>query len=383
MSPLEQKIAEKIASEGPVNFEQFMDMALYYPGLGYYAREAAMIGKAGDFYTSPHLHPIFGAMIGRQMREMWDLMGRPCSFQIVEMGAGMGYLAKDMLDYLKKQAQGEGRRAGGADEFYPHIQYSIIELNPAVRARQQELLDAHAGMVSWISGLEELPSFSGCFVSNELLDAFPVRMVEMGDVLEEIYVDYERDKGFAEVKRECSKEVAGYFNAFAVQIPRGYRTEVNLKAREWLRSVGGRLAAGFVLTVDYGYSARDYYSEDRSRGTLLCYHQHRINENPYLHVGEQDLTAHVNFSSLKKWGEELGLATAGFASQGTYLVALGIDEAIRELYGDEPDPFETAKIKGLILPQGMGESHQVMVHCKGACGADLRGFGIRNQAKRL
>ncbi len=371
MSPLERKIVERIRSEGPINFETFMEMALYYPDLGYYTRTSAQIGRAGDFYTSPHLHRIFGAMIGRQMEEMWHSMGCPECFPVVEMGAGMGYLAKDMLEYLK------GKR------IFPHLHYTIVELNPSIRERQRQLLTDLLDKISWRSHLSELDTFCGCLISNELLDAFPVRLVEMDGELMEIFVSYDQENGFREVKKPCSKELKDYFREFGIELPEGYKTEVNLKMRNWLDEAAGRLSEGFILTIDYGYPAWDYYSEDRSRGTLLCYYRHQINEDPFLNIGEQDLTAHINFSALKAWGELLGLKALGFGSQGTYLVSLGIDEVITGFYGEVPDPFEIAKIKGLIFPQGMGESHSVMVQHKGKGEIKLRGFDLRNQVKKL
>jgi SAM-dependent MidA family methyltransferase len=339
-----------------------------------------MIGRTGDFYTSPHLHSIFGAMLGRQMEEMWIIIGKPDIFHVVEMGAGMGYLAKDMLEYLN----GKGRRAKSREEkFFEHVRYTIVELNPAVRAKQQELLSEFSDKVKWVSHINELKPITGCFLSNELLDAFPVRLIEMSDNgLKEIYVSMDGND-LVEVKMPCSAEVKEYFNEFDIKLPEGYKTEVNLKIKDWLSEVGNKLSEGFILTIDYGYPAQDYYSEDRNRGTLLCYYHHQINENPYQNIGEQDLTAHVNFSSLKKWGNEVDLKTLGFCPQGAYFVSLGIDEVIIEFYGDSPDVFDVAKIKGLIMPQGMGESHKVMIQYKGKDEPKLKGFLLRNQLKYL
>jgi len=207
-------------------------------------------------------------------------------------------------------------------------------------------------------------------------------MIEMDDELMEVCVS-SQDGELVEMKIPCSDEVSEYLRSFSVELPKGYRTEVNLKIKDWLQEVNDSLTEGFVLTIDYGYSASDYYSEDRSSGTLLCYYQHQMNEDPYQNIGDQDLTAHVNFSSLKKWGEGLGLKTIGFCPQGTYLVSLGIDEVITELYGNSPDTFEVAKIKGLILPQGMGVSHNVMVQYKGEGRPELKGFSLRNHMGRL
>jgi SAM-dependent MidA family methyltransferase len=181
-----------------------------------------------------------------------------------------------------------------------------------------------------------------------------------------------------------TEDIVHYIKAFAIEMRSGYRTEINLKIRDWLRRVSDILSEGFLLTVDYGYSTREYYSDDRTRGTLLCYHKHVLNENPFQNIGEQDITAHVNFSSLKKWGDDLGLKALGYCPQGTYLTASGINETITELYSGSPDYLsEVSKIKGLILPQGMGESHSVMVQYKGDGTPELRGFSMRNLADNL
>jgi SAM-dependent MidA family methyltransferase len=376
MSVLKQTIIEKIKGSGAIPFDEFMEMALYYPELGYYTRDAALIGRKGDFYTSAHLHRIFGAMLGRQMHEMWQIMGMPEVFHIVEMGAGEGYLAKDMLDYLFS--------AGCCKNFFDSIEYVIIEVSPSLRQSQMQLLRSFEGKVRWVESIKQLPEYSinGCFLSNELIDAFPVKIVVMDNGLYEIYVDTD-GAGFAEIKKPCSESIESYFKEFSVELPEGYKTEVNLTIKQWLADVSAVLSEGFILTIDYGYPAWDYYSEDRSRGTLLCYCKHQINEDPYINIGEQDITAHVNFSALKKWGEPSGLKTVGFCPQGIYLASLGIDEVMKEFYGDSPDAFETAKIKGLLLPQGMGESHKVLVQYKGKRSFSLKGFNLRNHADRL
>lgn len=369
---LKEIIVEKIRSEGPMNFERFMEMALYYPELGYYMRDKTSIGKTGDFYTSPHLHPIFGFMIARQIEEMWHLLERPHPFYFVEMGSGMGYLAKDILQYLKVSGKG----------LFQALRYKIVELNQSLKKKQEEILSEYLDKIEWIPNINDLEPFIGCFFSNELLDAFPVRLVEVEDGLKEIYVSLKGDS-LVELKLPASKEVKGYFEEFSLRLPEDYRTEVNLRIRDWLKDLNSKLKKGFILTIDYGYSANDYYSEERNRGTLLCYYRHQINENPYINIGEQDITAHINFSSLKKWGYELGIKTLGFCPQGTYLVSLGIDEVIKELYGENYDFFEIAKIKGLILPQGMGQSHHVMIQYKGKKDFELKGFRLRNRLNYL
>jgi SAM-dependent MidA family methyltransferase len=334
---LEQKIIDRIKHEGPIPFEAFMEMALYEPRLGYYVSENTDIGKAGDFFTSQHLHPVFGAMIGRQLEEMWKILGRPSVFHAVELGAGTGLLCLDIMNYLRDKA------------LFDAITYSIVEINPFLRDKQEKLLHAYSGTVNWLSSLRELSTIEGCILSNELLDAFPVHLVEMDEELKEIYVAV-ADGHFTEIKGPLSTDfLAGYLKEFSLELPTGYRTEINLRIRDWLASSSEILSKGFILTIDYGYPAREYYSEERNRGTLLCYYHHQVNENPYQNIGVQDITAHVNFSSVRKCGEEFGMKTLGFCNQGTFFVSLGIDEIMSELYTNSSDYlFEIAKIKRLI-----------------------------------
>lgn len=377
MNPLQKKIVQQIKKKGPITFEQFMSMTLYDPEFGYYNTESGKIGRTGDFYTSSHLHPVFGAIMGRQIIEMWNLMGRTENFRIVEMGGGAGYFCKDLLDSL--------RSVDKFADFFRALKYTIIERSPALRNKQQGLLSGFSGKIEWLSALSECGSITGCIFSNELLDAFPVHLVRMEDSLREIYVDFDEEKGFMEIAGDLSnEEILPYFRNFSSELRKGYTTEVNLRIRDWLREINEVLERGFILTIDYGYPAWDYYSEDRDRGTILCYHKHQINENPYLNIGEQDITAHVNYSALKKWGEDIGIKTAGFCGQGVFMVSLGIDEDIKKIAeGPEDYVFEIARIKKLILPQGMGESHKVMVQYKGVEPPGLQGFSIRNQIKTL
>ncbi len=369
---LEQKIIESIKRDGPITFEKFMEMALYDPVFGYYSSKENRIGREGDYYTSSHLHSLFGAMIGKQISEMWELMGKPGNFSIVEIASGAGYLCRDMLDYMRDT------------EFFDSLNYIIIEMNPAMRDKQRELLSVFSSKVRWFSSMNQVKHITGCIFSNELLDAFPVHLVRMEENLKEIYVDVEGDSLKEKTGILSKDDILKYFKGYSIELEEGYRTEVNLKIRDWLNDINNSLREGFVFTVDYGFTSRDYYSEYRNRGTLMCYHRHQISENPYQNIGAQDITAHVNFSSLKKWGEELGLKTIGFCGQGAFLVSLGIDEEIKRLASSSDDYlFELARIKKLIMPQGMGESHQVNIQYKGNKTLNLKGFSIRNQIKSL
>jgi SAM-dependent MidA family methyltransferase len=372
VNALEQKIIRKISDEGPIPFERFMEMALYDPDWGYYASGEARIGRAGDFYTSSHLHPVFGRMLGRQVEEFWEYMGRPAGFDVVEMGPGAGHLCGDMLDYLKDR------------EIRKSMRYTLIERNPSRRREQEELLGEYRQMLGWSSSLDEISGMRGCLLSNELLDAFPVHLVLLDDELKEIYVTAEGGRLMEVPGPPSDPAITEYFSDLPVGLEKGYKTEVNLRIRDWLAGVGRAVREGFLLTIDYGYTSREYYADDRNRGTLMCYRRHQLVEDPLGNVGKQDITAHVNFSSLKKWGEEMGFRTIGFCSQGAYLTSLGIDEEIQRLAEESADYlFELARIKKLILPQGMGESHVVMVQYKGEGTPALRGFALRNRTRYL
>lgn len=373
MESLRQNIMDTIRQKGPVTFEQFMEMALYEPRMGYYNSGRARIGRQGDFFTSSNLHAAFGAMIGRQVEEMWMLMDRPGRFTIAEVGPGEGRLSCDMLAYLKDR------------ECFSTLNYLLIERSPEMKKRQEALLQGFSGKVRWFPSLEDIGSLTGCVFSNELIDAFPVHIITMEEGPKEIYVGLDGNEGFRELSGPLSTpELEEYFRLNDLVLAKGYRTEVNLRSKEWLHSVADKLKEGFVLTIDYGYNARDYFSDERNRGTLMCYYRHRLSENPYEHVGEQDITAHVNFSDLSRWGEEIGLKTTGFTSQGAFLVSLGIHEAIEKIASAGKDyALELAAIKRLILPGGMGESHMVMAQYKGEGDPVLKGFSIRNSAKYL
>ncbi|MBI4826235.1 MAG: SAM-dependent methyltransferase [Nitrospirae bacterium] len=375
MKQLKNIIIEKIKKDGSVTFEKFMEMALYYPELGYYSNPEVAIGRHGDFYTSPHLHPVFGAMIAKQLIEMWEILGKPSEFHAVEIGAGEGYLSKDILDHLTKQSH----------DISNSLKYAIIEPFKHFEKKQGDLLAKHKERVTWFQSLKDMPGkINGCIFSNELLDAFPVHIVEMDNGLKEVCLNYDPG-GLIEIKQDITDiELMDYIRQFSTGFPQGYRTEINLRIKDWLKEISSILSNGFLLTIDYGYTAKEYYSEERNRGTLLCYHDHQINENPYEYVGEQDITAHVDFSSVKKWGDEAVLETLGYTSQGTYLVASGIDEIITELYADSPNyAAEIKKIKGLIMPEGMGESHMVMIQYKGEGDPELKGFSLRNHVGKL
>ncbi len=391
MNSLEKLIIEHIKHHGPIRFREFMEMALYYPGLGYYSNPGRVIGTRGDFYTSPHLHPLFGAMIARQLMEMWALLGRPSEFYAVEMGAGMGHLCADVYEYLLRPAG----QTPDIKAFSNALRYIIIEPYGHFKKKQQSVFDSLIRKQTadgadtpphspeWFRSPDDISGITGCILSNELMDALPVHLIVQNETIREVYVNH-NTRGFVEELMNPAPEIIDYLRRFAINLSQGYRTEINLDVRTWLQNAGSMLDTGFIITIDYGYTSREYYDECRSGGTLLCYCKHAFNENPYQDPGDQDITAHVNFSALKAWGEDINIATSGYCPQGTYLVSSGIDEVITEYYAGSPDYLmEVSKVKGLIMPQGMGESHNVMIQYKGGNTPELRGFEMRNNADSL
>ena len=345
---LEEIIIEKIRVSGPISFRDFMEMCLYYPECGYYTSAQEKFGTQGDYYTSPHLTPAFGAAIGRQLEQMWEMSGKNM-FTIVEYGAGTGMLCQDVLNYLRHNSA-----------FYKRLEYCIIEKSPVMRRREQQCLSEK---VRWIDSIDEIAPVTGCVLSNELIDNFSVHEVVMQDMLMEVFIDY----GFKEVLRPASGTLCEYFRELGITLPRGFRTEVNLEAIAWMESVAASLKKGFVLTIDYGYLSDDLYSVSRQEGTLICYNKHHINNEPYHNIGAQDITAHVNFSALQHWGAKYGLECHLFTDQASFLLGLGFNELLQEMEGRGEDVVLAARKVSFLMHTfllDMGAKFKVLIQKK-------------------
>ncbi|QMS91140.1 class I SAM-dependent methyltransferase [Nostoc edaphicum CCNP1411] len=373
-----------------ITFAEFMDMVLYHPEHGYYSSDAVKIGfEGGDFFTSPNLCPDFGELLAEQFFQMWEILGKPVPFTLVEMGAGQGLLALHILKYHQLRYP----------DFFTTLEYIIVEKSPALREEQQQRLQDFP--VRWCN-LEEIPpnAIAGCFFSNELVDAFPVHqfVLETGE-LREIYVTTsnltlqtpssesfsppligeglgERSNfAFIELTGEPSTpQLAEYLDLVEMDLsqstyPDGYRSEINLAALDWLSIVADRLQRGYVLTIDYGYPANRYYNPRRSQGTLQCYYHHRFHDNPYINIGRQDITAHVNFTALERWGEKYNLKNIGFIQQGLFLMALGLGDRIAAL------SYQKQLLSQLL--QRRDALHQLIDP------TGLGGFGVLIQSKGL
>jgi SAM-dependent MidA family methyltransferase len=359
---LSEIIRERIKNEGPVSFRDFMEMCLYYPELGYYTSSKERIGLKGDFYTSSTLTSAFGAMIGRQLEEMWQVLGKS-DFTVVEYGAGTGQLCFDILNSLQHN-----------DKFLEKLQYCIIERSPAMVKRQKEILKTN---VNWYDHVFEISNLSGCIISNELIDNFPVHRVLMEDELYEIFVDYK--KNFVEVLKPASNDLKNYLSELGITLPRGFRTEINLDSSKWIRENAVALKRGFILTIDYGYHSYELYNSLRRNGTLICYHTHHTNDDPYINIGDQDITSHVNFSALCHWGWKNGLVCCGLTNQASFLLSLGYKEYIKSQYEQSKDLIGTARREAMVshtLLFDMGIRYKVLVQRKDVHACDLSGLQV-------
>jgi SAM-dependent MidA family methyltransferase len=365
---LSEILAARIRAGGPITFVEFMRECLYHPVHGYYSRRPA--ARFGDYYTSVDVHPVFGRLLARQFGEMWQQLGSPRPFVVAEGGAGVGRLAAHILDFSARALPG----------FYAALQYVAVERSAGRRAEHGAQLAVHAAAGHFKSA-DEIPRgiSAGCIFSNELLDALPVHRVAVENgALREIYVGFQEGR-FVEVLAEPSFPwLAQYFQEQGISLADGQQAEACLEACDWIESAGRALERGFVLSIDYGHEARALYDEHHNRGTLLAYRDHAVSENVLDAPGEQDLTAHVNFTALDLWGRRAGLTRRGLVTQSQFLVALGRENEFADLY----DPGQTEMdrlrarllLKNLIHPEGLGEKFQVLVQHKGIEAPRLTGL---------
>ncbi|MGO8813566.1 MAG: class I SAM-dependent methyltransferase [Terriglobia bacterium] len=379
-TPLNDLLLESLRRTGPMTFERYMGLCLYHPEFGYYTQGRERTGVAGDYFTSSDLHPVFARLVARQAAEMWDALGRPQPFTWVEMGAGRGLFASDFLSWS----------TGALPEFATALDYVAIEPGLPQRQRIEARLAAaeRRGKVRVLANLEELAPVTGCFFSNELVDAFPVSVVTRTEGrLREIYVAAEGDRLAEKLGSISDSTVAAYVARYAPQLEESHRMEVNRQAQVWIQAVAAKLTRGFVLTIDYGDMANRLFTSDRPRGTLLAYRGHTAAEDFFTAPGETDLTAHVNFSALIDAGKAAGLEAAGFTTQERFLLALGEANQFADVY----DPGQTdtevlnarLKLKRLIAPEGMGNIFKILVQRRGVPETALTGLKFERQKSEV
>lgn len=329
--PLAERIREEIRRDGPVTFARFMDLALYDPDGGYYRSREARPGRTGDFLTAPETHPIFGGTLSRFVEGTWERLGRPPRFVIREHGAGEGAMAVAILSALR-DADTDLIRA---------IRYQPVEVDP----RRVAALHYHVSGVG-IGDVVEAPDdvpLTGIVLANEVLDALPVhRVVQRGNELLEVRVGLDGTR-FIDV--ETAPSTPALFVRLAaegVSLADGQRAEVCLALDAWVAEAAAGLANGVLLLIDYGYPATELYDPVRRRdGTLRAYVRHTVHDDPYLHVGRQDLTAHVDVDAVIRAAEAAGLTHLGTTTQAEFLVGLGMDQRLRAIQTDPATTMET------------------------------------------
>jgi len=417
---LRQKIEQEIRERGPIPFSRYMELCLYDPKLGYYSRNVEQFGKAGDFYTSSDVHAVFGRLLARQFEEIWRMLESPTQIEILELGPGRGLFALDMLDWSDKKFP----------EFFRAAHYTLVESSPVLRQRLEATLGKHfrSGKASLAPGLKPASSrrLSGTaetvlshgyshivdgttkelwegtalqtedllqkhrsregttsavpndisisralapevpiiVFANEFFDALPVDVLSSPGELRIA----EKDGQLFEAWHPASAEELEFLDRYSLHPEAGERVEAPLIAQRYISQIARAINCGVLITIDYGYTRNEQLA-GRHRGTIAAYRQHSVNANPYEAPGEQDITAHVNFTSLAGAAEAQGMHVQPLLTQSQFLMGIGEHNQFADAFEECRLAQERAKValqlKHLVTPAGMGESFHVMVASKG------------------
>lgn len=374
-SELTRIIGGLIKDQGPITFAAFMEEALYHPGLGYYTTDREVWGEGGDYITNADAGPVFSNLLAVQIEEAWRALSCPVEFKLIEAGGGRGILLKGILASLKERSPA----------LYDCLTVVMIE-----RAASRTFDSLDGKPVNWYNELKEAGTVrDGVIFSNELLDALPFhRVLGCSGGLKEIFVDIDSETGgFVDIEGSPSVgALSDYFSSLGIELLEGQVAEVSLEAANWIKEAGALIERGFVISIDYGLPARELYAPEK-RGTLLCHYRHTINEEPYKLIGLQDITAHVDFTSVVRAGLDAGLKLTGFSTQLHYLMGLGIAQELKEAHGTSAEYFEAIahnqSIKRLIMPGGMGETFKVLIQHKGVDAPALKGFSFKDMSNLL
>ena len=361
-NPLRDRIVEVIRRDGPIPFSRYMQMCLYEPELGYYARKREQFGKAGDFYTSSDVHAVFGRLLCRQFEEMWRVLGSTKQIDIIELGPGRGLFALDVLDWAEKKFP----------DFAAALHYRLVETSEWLRDKQRERLAKHitSGHASIHESIDESEPKLGHVVivfANEFFDALPVEILTDAG---EIHVALDENNSFLESVVPARPELLEYVDRYSVRPEPGERVEVNLSALDCLCKVSRLFddRRGFAVFVDYGYTRAEQQA-GRHRDTLLTYRKHQVGGDPYQAPGEQDITAHVNFTALQEVAEENHMDSIALIKQSQLLIGIGEATEFADAFEEATLPQERAKVtlqlKHLVTPDGIGETFDVLVLGRG------------------
>ncbi len=384
---LRQKIEQEIRESGPIPFSRYMELCLYHPELGYYSRNAEQFGKAGDFYTSSDVHAVFGRLMARQFEEMWRILGSPPQIEILELGPGRGLFAQDVLDWSEKKFP----------EFFCALHYSLLESSPVLRQRLQATLSrgfqsgkvslatqsllpqlqrlkpmlsdesystACAGPNKAVGARSLAPDVPVIVFANEFFDALPVEVLSPDG---ELHIS-EKDAQPFETWHPASAEALEFVDRYSVYPQAGERIEAPLLAQRNMSEIASAIRRGFIVAIDYGYTKEEQVA-GRHRGTIAAYRQHSVSGNPYEAPGEQDITAHVNFTALAAAAEEQGMYSQPLLTQSQFLLGIGERNQFADALEECRLPQERAKValqlKHLVTPDGMGETFHVLIASKG------------------
>jgi SAM-dependent MidA family methyltransferase len=348
-SELAEIIRAEIGANGPISFACFMELALYHPDRGYYASGRANIGRRGDFFTNVSVGPLFGKLLAAQFAEIWEKLGRPDDFKIIEQGAHDGVFAADALSALRQSAR----------DCFPATSYCIVEPFPIWRERQQKNLGEFAEKTSWVASIDEIAPFVGIHFSNELFDSLPVHLIVSGGVANgatvwnEKFVTVAADNfafAIANVSRSgLQLDHLGFF-------PAGFEAEVNLAAPKLMSAIAAKLSRGLILTIDYGFPRTEFYSLHRSQGSLQVRAKQKKLPSPFQQIGLADISAHVEWTSLAEAAESSGARPIGFTDQHHFLTGI-----ISNFFPDAPfDASEKRSLQTLLHPEMLGRNFQVL-----------------------
>ncbi len=380
---IEREIGDLIRNNGRITFAQFMQVCLYSPRGGFYSTRRNEI--SAHFGTSATSHPVFGALLARQLEQMWRRLEEPRVFHVIEVGAGDGALARSIADAAQQMAPEFARALYYvAADYAPGSHESPdTTTTPENRAGHQNSTtspDRDIG-VQWITteGLRAFRSVVGCIVSNELIDNFPVHRFAICDGrVQEVFLTLYGGELTEVLDEPSTHRIAERLKGLGVSLPEGHRGEVNLAMEDWSAEVARVLDRGFVLTIDYGELFDDLYGAQNAGGTLVCHRQHVVSDDPYQHMGEQDITCQVDFTSLMRAGERHGLDTVGYLPQSRFLENLGFSSYLDALPNQgltaARTEFNRVAMMTLVDPDEYGDL-KVLAQAKGVgAGVELTGF---------